>query len=336
MDAVAQSIDPMEVRPLIFEKRLAVVAISWLFLASSSVFNQTGGVGTLAQRIGHYDSSKARHSSASNGNPGSFELLRLLGPNSLSTMFQFLDILVVNPHSGLGQHFHDNCEETFVSLEGPDAQFTINGRTSVLKTPAGAPDRMGSAHAFYNPNDQPLLWLDIGVEKSTKSTFDSFRLGDDRVDVPLDKVPQFVNFHMDPALLKPVANLYGGKGTVMYRRLLGPTVFLTPWAYLDEISIPSGSTIGPVTEAKMSEAYYVISGEGTVTVNGETVSLKKSDAVPVDIGQTHSFTQVGSEPLHLLVTGVAKDEASKRAFIEAPETRALEPTRPGFPPAGRP
>jgi uncharacterized cupin superfamily protein len=194
---------------------------------------------------------------------------------------------------------------------------------------------MGSAHAFYNPNDQPLLWLDIGVENTNKATFDSFRLGDDRVDVPLDKVPQFVNFHMDPALLKPVAKLYGGTGTALYRRLLGPTAFLTPWAYIDEISIPAGASIGPFSEMDMSEAYYVISGAGTVTVNGETVGIKKSDGIPVDLGQTQTFAQSGAEPLHLLVIGVARDQGAKRAFIDKPETRALEPSRPGFLPAAR-
>lgn len=317
---------------MIFEKRSTMWALSFLLLPSIAAAAQTGGSGTLAQRIGHYDPSLARHLGGTNGNAGSFDLVRLLGPNSLSTMFEFIDLLVVNPHSGLSEHFHDNCEETFISLEGPDAQFTINGHTSVLKTPAGSPDRMGSAHAFYNPNDQPLLWLDIGVENTNKSAFDSFRLGDNRADVPLDPIPQFVSFHMDPALLKATPNLYGGKGTVMYRRLVGPTVFLTPWAYLDEISIPAGASIGPVTENDMSEAYYVISGTGSVTVNGETVPIKKSDAVPVDLGQTQTFTQSGSEPLHLLVTGVARDQATKRVFLDAPETRALEPSRPGFPP----
>ena len=195
---------------------------------------------------------------------------------------------------------------------------------------------MGSAHAFYNPNDQPLLWIDIGVENTNKSTFDSFRLGDDRADVPLDKVPQFVSFHMDPALLKPVSKLYGGKGTVMYRRLLGPSVFLTPWAFIDEISIPSGASIGPVNEGDMSEAYFVISGEGTVTVNGETVNIKKGDGIPVDLGQTQTFAQTGAESLHLLVAGVARDQAAKRAFLDAPETRALEPSRAGFPPNAQP
>jgi hypothetical protein len=46
------------------------------------------------------------------------------------------------------------------------AEFTINGRTSLLKAPVGAPDRMGSAHAIYNPTDQPVEWMNINVGTS--------------------------------------------------------------------------------------------------------------------------------------------------------------------------
>jgi uncharacterized cupin superfamily protein len=205
----------------------------------------------------------------------------------------------------------------FIALEGPDAQFTINGRTSSLSTPAGAPARMGSSHAFYNPSDRPILWLNFGVGNLGK-VHDSFNLGDDRVGAPLDRVPQFVNFHMDPKLLKPITGLNGGSGTVMYRRLLGPTVFATPWSYLDEISLPAGTTIGPLTERDMSEVYFVISGAGSVTVKGETVNVVQGDAVPVDVGETHSFTQSGSQPLHLLATGIARDMASKAAYTSRP------------------
>jgi hypothetical protein len=40
----------------------------------------------------------------------------------------------------------------------------------------------------------------------------------------------------------------------------------------------------------MSEAYYVISGDGSVTVDGETVAIRSEDAIPVDLGQSKSFT----------------------------------------------
>src|SRR5438034_2910021 len=52
----------------------------------------------------------------------------------------------------------DLCEEMFVILDG-EAQFTIDGRTSVLKGPAGAPCRMGHMHAIYNATDKPVQWM---------------------------------------------------------------------------------------------------------------------------------------------------------------------------------
>jgi mannose-6-phosphate isomerase-like protein (cupin superfamily) len=245
------------------------------------------------------------------------EMVRVLDGTALSTVFEFLDVGVVNPHSSLGQHFHHDAEEMFIALDGPDVQFTIDGHTSLLSTPSGAPDRMGSAHAFYNPSEQPVGWLNFGVGNLSK-VHDSFNLGDDRVGAALDKTPQFVNFRMEPGLLKPVTGMNGGQGVVMYRRLLGPTVFLTPWSYLDEISIAQGASIGSVVEADMSEVYFVLSGAGTVTVKGETAAIRQGDAIPVDLGQAHSFTQTGSEPLHMLATGIARNRAAKEAYMARP------------------
>jgi mannose-6-phosphate isomerase-like protein (cupin superfamily) len=292
--------------------------------------SSTGGTGTLEQRIGHFDRTKLRLLPAAHDGAGTMHVMHLLDGRALSTSFQFLDEAIIDPHSGLGEHFHDNCEEMFMAIEGPDAQYTINGRTSVIKTPAGAPARMGSSHAFYNPSDQPILWLDWGIGNWSKA-HDGFNLGDDRANASLDKVPQFVNFHMDPALLKPVDHMNGGTGSVMYRRLLGPAQFYTPWSYIDELSIPNGASIGSAKDPDMSEVYFVLSGEGTITVDGQTANIKQYDAIPVDLGQTRSFTQSGSEPLHMLVSGIARNKAAKRAYIDKVGNEG-EASRPAGPP----
>jgi mannose-6-phosphate isomerase-like protein (cupin superfamily) len=297
-------------------KKIAPLALVLPFAVTPALAEQGQPGGTLAQAIGHYDPATAPERPKVHDGAGTMHFEQLLGNKALTTPLNFMHRGTIDPHSSIGQHFHNDCEEMFVILDGADAQFTINGRTAVVKTPAGVPDRRGSSHGVYNPSDKPIQWLNFNVGM-TKGSSDAFNLGDTRVGAPLDPIPQFVNFHMDPALLKPVEHFHGGEGSVMYRRLLQPQVFFSTWSYADEISVPAGATIGATTDPGMSSAYYVISGAGTVTVNGQTVAIKAGDAIPVDLGQTHSFTQTGSEPLHMLEYGIAKDWDAKNRYILA-------------------
>jgi mannose-6-phosphate isomerase-like protein (cupin superfamily) len=274
---------------------------------------QVGGTRTLAQRIGHYVPGKARQAEKVHEGAGSMAFGPILGADSLSTNLIFMHRGVINPHSGIGQHFHNYCEEMFVILDGPDAQFTINGRTATLPTPSGAPDRRGSSHGIYNPSDKPIQWLNINVGMT--KVYDAFNLGDDRVGARLDKVPQFVTMHLDRALLGAPSAALAASGDVKWRRALGPAVFFTPWSFVDHILIGAGGRIAPAASPSMSVAYYVMKGAGRVTVDGETAQIKEGDAIPVDLNQSQSFAQSGSEPLELLAFGVAKDMAAKKAFI---------------------
>jgi mannose-6-phosphate isomerase-like protein (cupin superfamily) len=282
-------------------KRLAVTAA--LLLTASAAQAQ------LASKITHYDVKKTALLTAVHDGAGTMNFGPLMNDKTLSSNLLFLHRGVIHPHSGIGQHFHNHCEEMFVIFDDT-AEFTINGRTSTLKGTWGAPDRMGSAHGVYNPTDHDIEWMNINV--GTSKVYDAFNLGDDRVGAPQDKIPQFVTMHLDRALLKPTA-----APGVMRRRALGPSVFFTPWAYVDHVLVQPGATLPETRYADLTEAYYVMAGDGKVTVNGETVAIKKGDAIPVELGQAKSFTG-GSAPLELMVIGVARDMAVKNAFAADP------------------
>jgi mannose-6-phosphate isomerase-like protein (cupin superfamily) len=289
-------------------KKLALAAA--LLLAAAPASAQT-----LQSRITHYDVTRTALLKAVHDGAGTMNFGPLMTDKTLSTNLLFLHRGVLHPHSGIGQHFHNHCEEMFVIFDG-EAEFTINGRTSLLKGTWGAPDRMGSAHAIYNPTDHDVEWMNINVGMS--KVYDAFNLGDDRVGAPKDKVPQFVTMHLDRTLLKPTA-VEG----VSRRRALGPSVFFTPWAYVDHVLIQPGATLPETRYPDMSEAYYVMAGDGSVTMDGETVSIKKGDAIPVELNQAKSF-KGGSAPLELMVIGVAKDMKVKEAFAANPENENPE------------
>jgi mannose-6-phosphate isomerase-like protein (cupin superfamily) len=265
----------------------------------------------LDQRIAHTDPAKYRPSKSVHGGPGQLDFMALFDSHSLDTNLFFLHRGVIEPKSGIGHHFHNQCEEMFVIFDG-EAQFTIDGRTSTLKAPAGAPCRMGHSHAIYNPTDRPIQWMNINVS-SVKGKYDAFDLHDGRVDVSLDAIPVFMTMKLLPDLLRPVNDMHGGKGTVQYRRALDPTVFAGPWAYVDHLVLTPGSSVGPHLHNEVAEFYYVIKGEGTARVAAqrakeETAAIRSGDAVPIQLGEVHSFENTGSEPLELMVVGVAREK----------------------------
>jgi mannose-6-phosphate isomerase-like protein (cupin superfamily) len=178
---------------------------------------------------------------------------------------------------------------------------------------------MGHAHAIYNPTDKPVQWLNINV--GLTKVYDAFNLGDPHTNATLDPIPQFVSFHLDRALLKPVTGMDGGKGTVQYRRALQPAVFSTTWSYIDHLLIPSGNSVGPSAKPDMAEVYYVVSGDGTITLDSETAQIHEGDVIPVKLDESRSITATGNKPLEFLIVGVAKDMEAKNALMAKPRRR---------------
>jgi mannose-6-phosphate isomerase-like protein (cupin superfamily) len=100
--------------------------------------------------------------------------------------------------------------------------------------------------------------------------------------------------------------------------VLGPAVFSTTWAYIDQVLVPPGVSTAELKHDNVGEAYYVLAGSGTITVKGaaaETAPVKTGDAIPIRIGESSLFTNTGSEPLELFVMGVAKDMAAKTQLL---------------------
>jgi mannose-6-phosphate isomerase-like protein (cupin superfamily) len=247
----------------------------------------------------------------------------VLNRGAVTPEFNFLHRGVIPAGAGIGHHFHNMVEEMFVILDG-EAQFTIDGRTASVKGPAGVLCRTGHSHAIYNPGPAPVQWMNLNVS-TVAGVYDAFDLGDTRAGAALDAVPTFMTIRLDTSLLRaPGARGRGAPAApppanaVLSRRVAGPAMFSTTWSYVDHVLVPPGASTPDLAHDAVAEAYYVLGGEGTLSLTAAepgTAAVRAGDAIPVRLGETTRFTNTGSVPLELFVMGVAKDMAAKTQLL---------------------
>ena len=297
-----------------------LVVIAAISLTRVGAQQSPAAPAALAQRIVHTDPATFRQLTAVHGGAGSMAFTALLGRGAVTPEFNFLHRGVIPPGAGIGHHFHNVVEEMFVILDG-EAQFTIDGRTATVKGPVGVLCRAGHSHAIYNSGPGPVQWMNLNVSL-VAGVYDNVDLGDTRAGATLDAIPTFMTVRPDPALLKAP----GGRGrgapaapppanAVLSRRIAGPAMFSTTWSYLDHVLVPPGATTPELAHETVGEAYYVLGGEGTITVAAESAAVRAGDAIAIRVGDTSRFTNSGSAPLELFVMGVAKDLATKTQLL---------------------
>ena len=121
--------------------------------------------------------------------------------------------------------------------------------------------------------------------------------------------------HPDNKLVKKEINCHGGQGFVWSGRLLDQKLFGQTnnfkVDFVDFVIVPPGSSIGVHQHKQNQEEYFIIKGEGQMTLNGNEFPVKTGDRVLNPEFGTHGLANTGQEDLWLIVI--------EKSYIDKPK-----------------
>ncbi len=107
-------------------------------------------------------------------------------------------------------------------------------------------------------------------------------------------------------LREPLPHCHGGKGALDWTNVLeskdlkGRRV-----KYWHDNVLEPGVSIGVHQHKDDEEYYYILAGEGTMTLNGKTFTVREKDITAVYPGGYHGLENTGSEPMRIIVVSVS-------------------------------
>lgn len=97
---------------------------------------------------------------------------------------------------------------------------------------------------------------------------------------------------------------HDGRGAVDLYEIWGRADFESNVDFVDRVVIPPKSTIGYHKHGNNEEMYIVLSGEGTMTINGEPVTVKSGDMILNRAFGEHGLVNSSDANIDLLVIQV--------------------------------
>lgn len=97
------------------------------------------------------------------------------------------------------------------------------------------------------------------------------------------------------------ANAHDGVGNIAYARVLSGTAI----NWIDLVSVPPGTSIGPHRHGQDDEEVYIIvSGQGRMTVEHEEIEVGPGDVIHNPPAGRHGLRNLSDTALRVVVVGV--------------------------------
>lgn len=242
-----------------------------------------------------------------------------------------LSLCELAPGGYIAGHLHP-FEESFFILEG-SADIGIGSAAYHLKANDFGFSAFATPHAWHNPSDKPVRWYRIrspqprliGGTDGTYSVAD-YAIANTKRDInESDPTCLYVGHFDDSDMSAPgTLSMPGYHGTrvndVACRMMIDDvkgavhhTNFMIQFT-----PRPSDGLSGTSHFHDFEEAYFLMAGEGEVTLEGQTFTAKAGDLVWEATGTMHGWVNHGTEPLRFIELQAPRPPFSNAIVFEEP------------------
>jgi mannose-6-phosphate isomerase-like protein (cupin superfamily) len=228
---------------------------------------------------------------------------------SMGSVHMGVGICYLEPGGAIDPHFH-SFEESFYILEGK-ADLRIGEESSALEPGSFGLIPTGILHAWHNPNDRPISWLEMQAPQprlvdANSDTFFAGRNSGISLGLPglADQTTKYIGHFDESELPRP-----GGPSQM---EGFNPTTGVAIKMFVDRsfgaihqslflIQYQPGAKIDP-HDHTFEESYFIVSGQVQATADRVNYYLGPGDVIWTGVGCIHSFMNIGEDAVRWIET----------------------------------
>ena len=115
-----------------------------------------------------------------------------------------------------------------------------------------------------------------------------------------------------------MVGLHGGAGVNRWKRFVTGLMLHADWDSFEHNSLQPGGVIGEHVHTRTEEIYFVVSGRGEMTFDGETFEVEPGDLIMTPLNGRHGIRNLGDEPLEFVVAEALPPEIVKLLLEYSP------------------
>lgn len=98
-----------------------------------------------------------------------------------------------------------------------------------------------------------------------------------------------------------IHGVHGGESRLYWKRFCTGNMLHSDLDSFEWARVPVESLIGEHVHSRTEEIYFVVSGRGEMTVDGQVREVGAGDLVLTPLGSRHSFRPLGEEAVEIIV-----------------------------------